>query len=140
MEKSPVYTLHKLVFALDRAANVLLQDKFNISHNRAVVLVAALDQRNTTQHQIALTLGRTDAAVSALLTELVKDGYVTTRVSEQHKRKNIVTLTPKGETLAREVYTFLNGKFDALSKAANVDATVYVKQTEQLLAILAKKD
>jgi len=140
MEKSPVYILHKLIFALDRAADDLLQEKFGISHNRAVVLVAILDDQNINQHQIALKLGRTDAAISALLAELSKDGYVVVRVSDQHKRKNIVALTPSGETLAQEAAGFLTGKFNSLAAAAEVDAADYTKQTERLFKALTKKE
>ncbi|HEU4715917.1 MAG TPA: MarR family winged helix-turn-helix transcriptional regulator [Candidatus Saccharimonadales bacterium] len=139
MEKSPVYILHKLVFALDRAADELLQEKFGISHNRAVVLVAILDHQDMTQHQIALKLGRTDAAVSSLMAELIKDGYVAVRVSEHHKRKNVVTLTPAGEALAWEAAGFLNDKFSVLASAAGVDAADYTKQTERLFSVLMKK-
>lgn len=137
MEESPVYSLHKLTYALDRAGDRLLQANFGISQNRALVLVAVLDKDDITQHQIASMLGRTDAAVSALLVALVKDGYVTTRVSPDHKRKNIVILTAKGETLAREVSIYLNDRFASLAKAAGVDPVSYRELTEKLIDALA---
>lgn len=140
METSTSYTLHKLVFALDRAADALLREKFNISHSRALVLVMLHDQPGITQHELALALGRTDPAVSTLLAELGKDGYVTTRVSPLHKRKNIVELTPKGTELAAQAQAYLNEKFDSLLAAAKVDGEAYNRLNTQLYEALTKKE
>ena len=132
MQESTSFALHKLVFALDRAADVLLRAEFNISHSRALVLVILHDQPGITQHQLAQALGHTDPAVSAILSELAKDGYVISKVSEVHKRKKSVALTQEGKELARQTHTYLSQKFDALLEASGVDGRSYDRMTKQL--------
>jgi len=139
MQESLTYTLHRLVFALDRAADSLLRDQFNISYSRALVLVMLQDQPGITQHQLAQTLGHTDPAVSAILLELARDGYVTSQTSPLHKRKKEVQLTLKGQKLARQAHAYLNQKFDSLLLAANVDGTLYDQLTKQLYSALTTK-
>jgi DNA-binding MarR family transcriptional regulator len=140
MQESLTYTLHRLVFALDRAADAMLRDQFNISYSRALALVMLKDQPGITQHQLALTLGHTDPAVSAILLELTKNGYVTTRTSPLHKRKKEVQLTPQGQQLADEAHAYLDEKFTTLLQAANVDGVRYDQLTKQLYATLTSKE
>jgi DNA-binding MarR family transcriptional regulator len=139
MNESPNYALHKLVFALDRAADALMREEFNISHSRALVLVILLDKPGINQHQLAQMLGHTDPAVSALLRTLIIEGYVTTSVSPIHKRKKTVELTNKGSELARQAQKYLNQKFESLLQAAGVDGKLYGKLTQQLYASLTQK-
>ena len=140
MQESPSYTLHKLVFALDRAADAMLQEEFNISYSRALALVMLRDQSGITQHKLAQALGHTDPAVSAMLAELAKAGYVTSRVSPTHKRKKSVELTPKGRELADQTHSYLNQRFDALLATAGIDGPQYDRLTKQLYETLIKKE
>jgi DNA-binding MarR family transcriptional regulator len=136
MQETPTYTLHKLVFALDRSADALLRSQFNISYSRALVLVVLKEASGITQHQLAQELGHTDPAVSAILTELTKEGYVTSQVSPVHKRKKEVHLTPRGQELADKMYDYLSGKFESLLKAAGVDIALYHQMTKQIYTAL----
>jgi len=136
MQETPTYTLHKLVFALDRSADMLLRSQFDISYSRALILVVLKETPGVTQHQLAQELGHTDPAVSAMLTELTKEGYVTSQVSASHKRKKEVHLTPRGQELADKMYNYLSGKFESLLETAGIDAKLYHQMTKQIYAAL----
>lgn len=140
MQESPAYVLHKLVFTLDRGADKMLQERFGISHKRALFLVM-LQQNPMTQHQLAVALGYTDPAVSSMLIQLVKEGYVRITPSPDHLRKKIVSLTPVGEVLVGQARQLLDTSFAGLLKAAGVNGTRYKQQTEQIYqALSAKKE
>lgn len=138
MKETPTYTLHKLVFALDRSADALLRREFSVTYSRALALVVLKDNPGITQHQLALELGHTDPAVSAMLELLAKEGYVTSQVSPLHKRKKEVRLTAKGQEVASKMHDYLSGKFEAVLNAAGVDVALYHQMTKQIYATLAE--
>jgi DNA-binding MarR family transcriptional regulator len=139
MPESTVYKLHKLVFALDRVADTKLQETFGISLKRALFLVVLHREGEMIQHQLAVALGYTDPAVSSMLTELVKQGYVDIETNPQHRRKRMVNLTKEGNKLITRVKTYLDEQFTQLIYTAGVDEQSYNRQTEQLYQALTEK-
>ena len=141
MNPSPAYSLHKLVAALDRGADTLLRKKFDITYNRALFLVVVRDQGSMTQHELAVALGYSDPAVSAMLVELAKDGFVTSTPSPTHGRKRMVRLTAKGRALTDDVKSYLDKSFADVLMAANVDAAQYHELTERIYqTVVGKKE
>jgi DNA-binding MarR family transcriptional regulator len=139
MDNSSAYLLHKLVFELDRAADQLLQTQAGISYKRAFFLVVLQQCGTVTQHELAVALGYSDPAVSTMLLELTKDGYVTTTKSPEHARKRLVALTPKGSELVTQGRHLLDSSFDQLMQDAGVDAQHYCELTEQIYQTLVAK-
>src|SRR6266704_237593 len=139
MDGSPAYLLHKLVFALDRAADQLLQTHLGISYKRALFLIVLQQCGTVTQHALAVALGYSDPAVSMMLVELAKDGYVQTTKSPEHGRKRLVTITPKGNEAVAKGRQLLDSHFDQLMVIASIDAQHYRELTERLhQALIAK--
>jgi DNA-binding MarR family transcriptional regulator len=136
LENVPAYRLHKLVFALDRAADTLLRAHLGISYKRALFLLMLQDRGTVIQHELAVALGYSDPAVSAMLLQLAKDGYVTTIPSPEHGRKRLVTITPQGAELVAKGRDLLNVRFDRLMIAAGVDAHHYSELTERIYRAL----
>src|SRR5436305_15057792 len=101
-EDFPADRLHQLVSALDRSADRLLRAHWGLSHQRGRCLVVLQRHETITQHELAVALGCSDPAVSAMLLALVKDGYVSTSPSPEHGRKRLVSLTPAGQALVAE--------------------------------------
>ena len=131
--------MRKIVFELERVADSLLQDHIGISYNRALFLFV-LQQRGTiTQHELAVALGYSDPAVSSMLLELVEDGYITTAPSPEHRRKRLVTITPKGSEVVRGGRQMLDAHFEQLTELAGVDIEHYTRLTEQLYNALIIK-
>jgi DNA-binding MarR family transcriptional regulator len=139
MDDSPAYLLHKFVFELDRAADQLLRTQVGISYKRVLFLVILQHCGTVTQHELAVTLGYSDPAVSTMLLELAKDGYLRTTPSPEHRRKRLVTITPKGSEVVANGRQLLDSHFDQLMEAAGVDAQHYRELTERLhQALIAK--
>ena len=134
---SPAYALHKLVFDLDRAADRLLRKRLRISYKRALFLLVLKDQGTITQHELAVALGYSDPAVSGMLAELEKSGYLTTAASPQHGRKRLVTITRDGSALVKTGKRMLDTRFGELMEAAGVDAEQYRQMTERLQQALS---
>jgi DNA-binding MarR family transcriptional regulator len=139
MESSPAYLLHKLVFEMDREADKLLRTQFGISYKRILFLVVLQHHETITQHELALALGYSDPAVSAMLLELAKDGYIKTTPSPEHGRKRLVAITPQGSEILTRCRQLLDSHFDKLMVAAGVDPQHYSKLTEQLNQALVAK-
>ncbi|GAB3284995.1 hypothetical protein GCM10027449_29540 [Sinomonas notoginsengisoli] len=136
MNQTPNRTLHQLVFALDRGADALLRREFGITYSRALALDALLGRDGMTQHALASAVGRTDPAVSVMLTELTAAGYTSIEVDPGHKRKNVVRLTSMGNELARQISALLSEKFHELVTRADVDIATYTQMTDPLCQAL----
>ena len=93
-----------------------------------------------TQHELALILGHSDPAVSKMLGELAKEGYVSVRVDRAHARKRLVTLTPKGEEITRKGTEILHAHFNIVMAKAKVDPTQYAGLTRKIYEALTTNE
>lgn len=136
---SLAYLLGKLIFEIDRAADQILQAQVGISYKRLLFLIVLQHSGTVTQHELAVALGYSDPAVSTMLVELVKDGYVETAPSPEHRRKRLVTMTPKGSEVLARGRQLLDAHFDQLMEIAGIDAQHYRELTEKLHQALLTK-
>src|SRR5260221_9724110 len=132
MDASLAYLLGRFMFALDGAADHVLQSEVGISYKRALFLIVVQQCGTVTQHELAVALGYSDPAVSTMLVELAKDGYVQTTKSTTHGRKRLVTITPQGIELVAQARQVLDAHFDQLLGIAGVDAQQLRELTERL--------
>jgi DNA-binding MarR family transcriptional regulator len=132
VNNSLAYLLGKLSFELDRAADQLLRKHVGISYRRFLFLTVLQHCGTVTQHELAVALDYSDPAVSTMLVELAKDGYVTTTKSPEHARKRLVTITEKGNEVVAKGRRLLDSHFDQLVENAGVDGEHYRKLTEQI--------
>jgi DNA-binding MarR family transcriptional regulator len=121
MALSPAFVLGRFMFALDRAADQLLQRQLAISYNRFIFLTVLEQSGAVTQHQLAVTLGYSDPAVSVMLGELAKVGYVHVTTSPEHKRRHLVTIVAPGRAIVAQGRRLLDTHFEALAEKAGVD-------------------
>jgi DNA-binding MarR family transcriptional regulator len=139
MDTSLAYLVGKLMFEIDRAADQLLQTHLGISYKRVLFLIVLQHCGTVTQHELAVALGYSDPAVSMMLVELAKDGYIQTTKSPQHGRKRLVTITPQGSEVGAKARQLLDSHFDQLMVIAGVDAQHYRELTERLHQALITK-
>jgi DNA-binding MarR family transcriptional regulator len=139
MNNSLAYLVGKLMFEIDRAADQLLQTHLGISYKRVLFLIVLQHCGTVTQHELAVALGYSDPAVSMMLVELAKDGYIQTTKSPQHGRKRLVTITPQGSEVVAKARQLLDSHFDQLMVIAGVDAQHYRELTERLHQALITK-
>ena len=139
MDTSLASLVGKLMFELDRAADQLLQTQVGISYRRFLFLTVLQHCGTVTQHELAVALGYSDPAVSTMLVELAKDGYIQTTKSPEHARKRLVAITPKGNEVLAQGRHLLDSRFDELMLIADIDAQHYRELTERLhQALIAK--
>ncbi len=139
MPESNLSLLGKFVTLLESEAEHLLRAQLGISYRRMLFLFVLQHQESVTQHRLAQFLGYSDPAVSTMLRELVKDGYVTTTPNPDHGRKHLVRITPRGLELAQTGRHLLDTHFDELVQIAEVDDQQLQHMTRRLLAALAVK-
>jgi len=139
IDDSPATLLHRLVFELDRAADRILRAHLCISYKRALFLFVLQYHGTITQHELALALGYSDPAVSTMLLELASEGYVQTVTSPEHRRKRLVSLTPKGSEMVVRGKELLDFHFDELMATAGVDIQQYRQLSEQIFQSLVAK-
>jgi DNA-binding MarR family transcriptional regulator len=125
---------------LDRAADHFLRTQVGISYKRALFLTVLHYCGTVTQHELAVALGYSDPAVSTMLMELAKDGYVEITKSETHGRKRLVAITPKGNEVVARGRQLLEAHFDQLMARAGVDAQQLRDITERLYRALMKPE
>lgn len=140
MQISPSYRLHKVVSMLDRAADKKLRTAYGISYKRALFLAVIGGEGPLTQHSLAVALGYSDAAVSLMVTELLRDDYISVSHSPTNARQRIIALTPRGQRLADKIGNFLDEEFARLLAIAGVDLVAYDAMTDRILTILENKD
>jgi DNA-binding MarR family transcriptional regulator len=126
------------MFELDRAADHFLRTQVGISYKRAHFLVVLQHCGTVTQHELAVALGYSDPAVSTMLVELAKDGYVAVTKSETHRRKRLVAITPRGNEVVARSKQVLDEHFDQLLARAGVDAQQLRDITVRLYQALMK--
>jgi DNA-binding MarR family transcriptional regulator len=139
VDASLSYLLGKLMFDLDRAADQLLRTQVGVSYKRFLFLTVLRQCGTVSQHELAVALGYSDPAVSTMLVELAKDGYVQTTKSKTHGRKRLVTITPKGSEVVAQGRQLLDAHFDQLMVIADIDAQHLRELTEQLRQALVTK-
>lgn len=139
IDTSPSYLLGRFMFELDRAADHLLQEQVGISYKRALFLLVLQQAGTVTQHELAVALGYSDPAVSMMLVELARDGYIQTTRSPEHGRKRLVTITPKGNEVVARGRQLLDEHFDQLLVLAGVDVQQLRELTERLYQALMIK-
>ncbi len=143
MDTSLTYLLGKFMFEIDRAADQILQTRVGISYRRFLFLTVLKYRGTVTQHELAVSLGYSDPAVSTMLVELARVGYIQTAPSPEHGRKRLVTITPKGSEIVAQGRQVLDVHFDQLMAIADVDAQHYRELTERLhdaLIVKMKKE
>lgn len=139
VNNSLAYLIGKLMFEMDRAADQLLQTQVSISYSRFLFLTVLQHSGTVSQHELAVALGYSDPAVSTMLVELAKDGYIRTTPSPEHGRKRLVTITPKGNEVVAQGRQLLDSHFDQLMLIADIDAQHFRELTERLhQALIAK--
>lgn len=139
MDTPLAYLLGKLMFEIERAADQLLQTHVGISYRRFLFLSALQQSGTVTQHELAVALGYSDPAVSTMLVELARDGYIQTTKSPEHARKRLVTILPQGNEVVTQGRHVLDAHFDQLLVIADIDAQHYRELTERLYQALITK-
>jgi DNA-binding MarR family transcriptional regulator len=133
------YLLGRLVFGLERASERLLQARLGISYKRFIFLTVLEHAGIVTQHELAQALGYSDPAVSMMVVELAKEGFLEISLSPDHGRKHLVAMTKHGSDLVAQGREILDSHFDQLAVSAEVDTRQLRDSAERLYLALKQK-
>jgi DNA-binding MarR family transcriptional regulator len=133
------YLLGRLVFALERTSEHLLQTQIGLSYKRFLFLTVLVHTGTVTQHELATALGYSDPAVSTMLVELTKEGFLEVSQNPEHRRKHLVTITEYGREIVARGRQILDIHFDKLTMIAGVDSQQLRDSAEQLYRALQQK-
>jgi len=134
------YLLHRLVHALDRVADALLQAQLGISYSRFMFLAVLSHHEAATQHELAVVQGTSDAAVSLMTAELKKLGLVAVTPSPVHGRKRTLALTAAGARLVTRGDAALRQAFARIVAESEVDEHRLAGDLRSLYAAIASPE
>lgn len=127
-----------LAHILELQASQALHKEFGIAFNSYVILFVLKKHDVLNQQYLATKLGISTAAISKRIKNLTDKGYVTTKVNEENRRENLVTLTQEGRVIQEQATLLLKNNFDE-----NVKEFTEQEETDKLLTklleILASK-
>ncbi len=139
MNSSNSFKIHRLAIEMDKVADNVLRAELNISYSRFYFLLTLQQDKYHTQHMLAEALGYSDPAVSKMVVELSKDGHVTVVHDPSHGRRRLVSITKKGEEMAKRAMAVLDACFSQVATSVRVDEDTYGNETELLIEAMIQK-
>ena len=82
--------------------------KEDINAGEFPFLLVLNEKDKITQKQLADSLKTSEGLVTRVLKRLEKNGYVTREINPNNKRQNLISMTPKGRTIADKVMSSQN--------------------------------
>lgn len=95
------YTLHQLVFILDRQSDEALHLELGVGFSQFKILMAARHSVGLKQNDIANHLGQTEASVSRQIKLMKQAGLLSVQIDPANRRARSIVLTTKGADLER---------------------------------------
>lgn len=90
------YLLQHIGPMLSRQLDQTMQEQVGIGQAQYKVLQLLRDTPNMLQHQMASTLGQTEASISRQIKLLTDRGLLSSRINPKSRRERLHALTPKG--------------------------------------------
>lgn len=140
LPKTTPYLLHRLVHAVDRVADTILQSELGVSYSRFLFLAVLSDHEAATQHELAVAQGTSDAAVSLMTAELEKLRLVKVTPSPVHGRKRTLALTEPGARVVSRRDAALRQAFLELVTASGVDEDRFAADLRDLHAAITARE
>ncbi len=136
MDRSLSFDLHALTARLDRSADRVLRDEYDVSYRRFLALLLVGELGAPTQRVLAERLGVTEPSVSRMIGVLTETGLVEAPADPAGGNRRRLGLTPGGKQLVEQCRELLEGRFAALVERSGVPYLEYARHTRQLMAAL----
>lgn len=107
MKDSLAYSLHRLVFVLDKQSDDALLQAYGFGFSKFKILLGAKHRAGLTQNDIAHFLGQSEASVSRQLKLMSREGLIAVKQDKTNRRKHVVVLTEKGLDLVNQATNLL---------------------------------
>ena len=97
----PMYLLEHVASLLAKQSDQVLQEQLGIGVAQFKILQVLQNEPRTTQREIAVQLGQTEASISRQVKLMLAEGLLQSIRSPKDHREHITSVTPKGERLAQ---------------------------------------
>lgn len=91
------YLLHHIVALLNKQSDQVLQEQLGLTLSQFKILRILQTNNRTSQKDIAVTLGQTEASISRQIKLMMEHGLLQGHRNTEDKREHLIVLTPKGE-------------------------------------------
>jgi DNA-binding MarR family transcriptional regulator len=132
--------MHLLIAIMDGEADRLLRQFFDISYSSFHLLVSLLGAQPLSQRELADCMGHSEPAISRQIPKLAALGLIEVKVSPEHKRRNVITLTAKGQTMTAAANTMFEAAFGSVLADAKIDVSQLELMTTQIIDTLRSYD
>ncbi len=85
------------------------------------------------QHEIAVQLQISDAAISRQIMTLIKKGLISTKEDPTNRRKVLVDLTDEGRELIKKTDEIINAEFEDLLADVSEEDIIHLKASSEIL-------
>ena len=128
------FTLHKLVFLMDKIGDQSLQKNVNITFSQFRILLAINHKENLSQRDIAEFWDMTQAAVSRQVEILIKKKLVTRKDNKDNRREHVLNLTVEGENLLTKASVALDTEYHSVYKViSEEEQSIMSRNLDKLL-------
>ncbi len=110
------YTLHKLVFLMDKLADTTLRQEVKLTFSQFRILMAVGYKKDISQRDIADFWDLTQPAVSRQVELLMKKKLLSRRDNKENRREHLLNLTSAGEKILSQASQILNDTYSSIYK------------------------
>ncbi len=133
------YTIHKVVFLMDKIADQALQLKEEITLSQLRILIAIGKKKDLTQKDIADFWEMTEAAVSRQVENLHKGKLITIHKNEKNRREHILKLTQAGHDSVKRAFGIVEKAHERLYRELDMEEKkVFLSVLNKLLKTICK--
>lgn len=131
-QESLAFALHRATVLVDRAADLFLRSRHDLSYPLFSVLLLVGHNDRPTQREIADMLGVSRASITYRVAELSRRGLITTRPSPVDARAHNLSLTAEGGALLTAAWRDLESAEDGIDDG--VDVAPLIRQLDTIAA------
>lgn len=138
MQESRIsFLLNELVREMNRQADSLLREEFDITYSQFAFLLKLTESGVTDVTRLAVALGVTKGAVSKRLGWFVNRGLVSTSQRENDAKRVMISITNSGSNLATKAGDYLESRLTlAITGSVGANLNALRLELQQMLAVL----
>jgi DNA-binding MarR family transcriptional regulator len=108
------FLLHNVSTIIDRHSDQVLMERLGVGFAQFKILLVLSEKDGSTQNQIAIRLGQTEASISRQVKLMAKEGLISVRRSTSNRRVRLIFLTDKGYLTVERSINALNDYYEPM--------------------------
>jgi MarR family transcriptional regulator, organic hydroperoxide resistance regulator len=99
IEEMKSYLLHKVVKFMEKMAEKMMQEQFDISYLQFMILMVIYDDKEKTQKEVADCLNVTPATISKHIDALTVKKLISRHENKDNRREHVLKINTKGHEI-----------------------------------------